>query len=317
MTPWLATYATVQTTPVPLPFPIVDQSGMSAGDLAAWASFGATLLLLLFTWRTVRSNRTMADKAIESADAAREAAEASSETAAIANAQVPIQFVGDVTVGSYLPPYTPTAGVSPEPVGVTFWLDMRVEGAAVSVHRVVLVEYPCTRGVTESIPTVMSRSKNVPPAFFWGFHSPDRGRYPVAIIPGDDYLFEMGCEIHLPPDAVRKFIAVNRIVVEYSFEGSNRRRLARVQLPNAAGNWPRVGAAITELPDTLTSDLPWEAQLRANKNACKGAAYWLGMDEAREENDVPDAGDTQPGATPVPSGRLRIRSLLDWLGEPS
>lgn len=156
-------------------------------------------------------------------------------------------------LGSYKKKFQKT----PTEVRINVYLS--VEGATVEVHRVALVEYPFSRHERFDPPTVAGRTPNSAPDFYWGLRSPALGGGSVLLYPGDRYLFEMPNDFVLAPGMVEAFLQHNRFAVEYSFVGSDTKRVARAYLRNPATyegrEIPVYGGALTELPAVLTSDL--------------------------------------------------------------
>lgn len=261
----------------PLPFPIVDESGMSASDWAAWASCLATLGLLLVTWLTLKSSKQAAVSAAEAAAATAsqiqlelryepivrclktielgdpsEAEEYWTRELRLASTADRKEFCERMRDLHWQRRYDAAAAEhANKPTEHQFSILLNIHGSAVIVHRVVLIEYPRTREVSATPPMALSRTPNVPHEQHIEFIAPG-GRFPFLMQPDDDYILEMEGDQTIAPAIVDKFFRRNRIIVEYTFEGGQTPRLKRARLnpvwsPSTVDETP-LGGALTELP---------------------------------------------------------------------
>lgn len=185
---------------------------------------------------------------------------------------------------------------------------IRVEGAAVEVHRVALVEYPFSRHARLAPPTVAGRTPNMAPDFFWGYRSPSLAGASTLLHPGDRYLFETSHDLVLAPNMIGAFLTHNRFAVEYSFVGSQVKRVARAYLAKPETHngieVPAFGGALTELPTILTTDELGDRVALAEQTAQVNPLE-------REHESSPE-----DGAAPPNSGRYRrLYGILRWLQE--
>lgn len=139
------------------------------------------------------------------------------------------------------------------------WLSLRVNGASVLIHRVVLVEYPGTRNPWGSGDGLGGPAR---PESYWRLRPHGSLSYPLPAAKGEELRFRMDRWWEIRPDTAMKFLARNALIVEYSFGSGTERRLARAHwddnfwMSDEVGDEKPIVAPVLSLPDVLTNEEP-------------------------------------------------------------
>ena len=340
--------AATGSSPVPIPVEVTDKTNeFGWPEIFSLVSTIGNLILLLVTGLTLAANRRMVNSSNRAAEAASESAAAAASQVQVKFVAEPDLIIWQAEMHGFTYDDSARLQLKREmekydnlwaiperlfdrqneldaeyeaevakhkrayqntPTDVRVNVYIRVEGAAVEVHRVALVEYPFSRHERLIPPTVAGRTPNMAPDFFWGYRSPSLTGASTLLHPGDRYLFETSHDLVLAPNMIGAFLTHNRFAVEYSFVGSQVKRVARAYLAKPETHdgieVPAFGGALTELPTILTTDEPGDKVALAEQTAQVNPME-------REHDSSPEGGAAQPS-----DGRYqRLHEILRWLQE--